>query len=171
MNPITRHLLTASRTATARGIVNSPNAAQCANLERLWAEMEKIATLTGVAWVHDTDPRKDALYFANIGYMAIACAYRCPVLNRAVGGDPASAHLEGRAVDFQPGPGYTHDQLQHAIADNPNIATDKIIEEFSADGARWLHFQVAPFGAAPRRLVRDLALDHVGGTIVRTVAG
>jgi hypothetical protein len=123
------------------------------NLHRLAGELEKVRALTG-------KPLK------------VVSGYRCKRLNAAVGGQPHSYHLDGLAADFQPPPGWTHDALQQAIAADPAIAFDLIMEEATADGkVRWLHFQVSREGETPRRMVRDAVVDKVGGKIQRTIAG
>ena len=76
--------LTASDTAKAKGIDNSPTTAVRANLVAL------IVTLL--------DPLREAWKSP----IKVTSGYRCGVLNRAVGGSSTSAHLYGCAADIVP---------------------------------------------------------------------
>ena len=76
--------LTASDTAKARGIDNSPTTEVRANLVAL------IGTLL--------DPLREAWKSP----IKVTSGYRCSVLNRAVGGSSTSAHLYGCAADIEP---------------------------------------------------------------------
>ena len=76
--------LTASDTAKAKGIDNSPTTAVRANLVAL------IETLL--------DPLREAWKSP----IRVTSGYRCAVLNRAVGGSNTSAHLYGCAADIVP---------------------------------------------------------------------
>ena len=76
--------LTASDTAKAKGIDNSPTTEVRANLVAL------IETLL--------DPLREAWKSP----IKVTSGYRCGVLNRAVGGSSSSAHLYGCAADIVP---------------------------------------------------------------------
>ena len=148
---------TASATAKRLHINNNPSLDVLANLRRLAVELEKVRAITG-------KPLK------------IASGYRAPALNKAVGGSKTSYHMDGCAADFDPPAGWTHDQLQQAIAADTGIVFDMILEEGTAKpesegGSRWLHFQIPRPGAPARRLVKDAEVDRLGGTIVRIAAG
>ncbi len=158
MSQLTEHFsleeLTASATAHARGIHNVPGPEQVTNLLRLAGELEKIRQVLGDVPLH------------------LESGYRCPELNRAVGGQPTSYHLDGCAADFHPPAPWTHDQAQHAIGAALDISVDLIMEEGTVDGAhRWLHFQIPRPGQTPRRIVRDAAVASLGGPILHTSAG
>ena len=153
----TLYELTASPTAKARRIRNVPGLEQVANGVRLCTELEKVRAITG-------EP------------LPINSGFRCDELNAAVGGSPTSYHKDFLAADFDPPPGWTHDAFQHAIAEDPTIAFDLLLEEGTAKpesegGHRWIHMQVARPGHEPRRLVRDATVDRLGGTIIRTEVG
>jgi len=153
----TLYELVRSPTAERLGIENTPNLDVVANLTRLAVELEKVRAITGQP-------------------LRINSGYRCPALNEAVGGHPASRHLKGCAADFDPPPGWTHDQFQHAIAEDPTIAFDLVLEEGtvkpeSEGGSRWIHFQIAYLGETPRRHVKDATVDRLGGTITRVERG
>ena len=148
---------TRSPTGARLGIRNIPSLEHVANLERLALELEKVRALTG----HP---------------LHVNSGYRCPELNAAVGGSPNSYHMLGCAADFDPPAGWTHDHLQQAIADRPDIAFDQLLEEGtvkpeSEGGSRWIHFAIAALGAIPRRRVQDADVDRLGGTILRVQAG
>lgn len=72
---------TASNTATAKGIDNTPPDAVVTNLKVVAAGLETIRSLLGKA-------------------IMVSSGYRCPALNKAVGGVSNSAHVRGLAADF-----------------------------------------------------------------------
>lgn len=146
--------LVASPTAEARHILNAPDPQALGNLARLAAALEQVRAILGGAPLH------------------INSGYRCPELNAAVGGNPHSYHQYGCAADLAPPAGLTVPQMMDTLAPATDIAYDLLLDEGTADGAhRWLHFQIPKPGETPRRLVRVATVDHVGGTITRTVAG
>ena len=144
--------LVKSATAVKREIVNIPVGPDVENLKRLAAELEKVRAITGA-------------------FLVVLSGYRCPILNKIVGGSPSSYHMKGLAADFDPPPGFTHDAFQHKIAEFSDIAFDLVLEEEALDGAHWLHFQIAERGQVPRRRLRDAKLDKQGGAIQRITAG
>ncbi len=82
MKHFTLNELTRSATAERLGIDNTPDATHVANLTRL---VDRVL-----------DPAREAFgapIYVNSGY-------RCPELNRAVGGAVRSYHLQGRAADL-----------------------------------------------------------------------
>lgn len=110
--------LTASKTAAAHKIVNTPDAVSAANLKVLADGLEQVRGLLNAPIdIHD--------------------GYRCPALNKAVGGVPNSAHAEGYAADFVC-PGYGTpleivEKLQNAVV------FDQLIQE-----GTWVHISFAP---------------------------
>lgn len=137
-----------SRTAARLGISNAPSQEVLANLGRLADLLEGVRALIG-----------QPLY--------IHSGYRCPELNSAVGGSPASYHLLGLAADFDAPAGMTNDVLQHRIGVS-DLQFDLCLQERTRDGTSdWIHLQCPRPGAAPRRLVKDAEVDHLGGTITR----
>lgn len=165
---------TESATATARGIWNWPGDEQFVNLTRLAEEFEKVRALCGsVPFIHATDVEaRKKLTKLKKAFGIISCAYRSPELNKVVGGAKESAHMDGRAIDFDPPSGWSHDDLQKAILSDRSIAVDKIIEERTADGKHsWLHFQIAGADKKPRRLGIDITVDALGGKPTRTMKG
>lgn len=117
-----------SETAARRGIDNTPTDAVVANLKRLAERLEQVR----------------AIFHKPV---IITSGYRCPELNVAVGGAKDSAHMYGRAADFNvPGAG---GPLQVAILINQrqNIVFDQLINEFDS----WVHFGIEAEGAEARR--------------------
>lgn len=112
--------LTASPTATRRGIDNSPSPAETARLLSL------IRYVLG--------PLASHFY----GYpVRILSGYRCPALNAAVGGSTTSQHMRGEAVDIV----VAHrPNIMVAEWAHRNLPTDQIILEFpDAPGGGWVH--------------------------------
>jgi len=111
--------LTFSSTAQRLGIDNSPTPTIAAHLTRLAMGLEQIRALLGAP-------------------MHIDSGYRCPALNKAVGGVPDSAHVHGYAADFVC-PDYGSPlMIARAIAGS-GIAFDQVIQEGS-----WVHVSFDP---------------------------
>lgn len=66
--------------------------------------------------------------------IVINSGYRCPALNKAVGGVTDSYHQKGLAVDIR-----WDDKLIPYIMENAKF--DKMIREHSSSGVRWIHIQ------------------------------
>lgn len=132
---------TASNTAAARGIDNTPPPEALANLRRLAEVLEQARAVLG-------------------GAIAISSGYRSPALNKAVGGSATSAHMDGRAADFTcPSFGEPVEVCRALVA--AGIVVDQIISERS--GARtWVHLGIARAGVAPRRQAFSI---HNGRTL------
>lgn len=150
---------TRSSTAARRGIRNEPEPQALANLKRLASVLELV---------------RERIFLGRS--IHILSGYRSVALNHAVGGSEPprrawSYHIFGLAADFDPPPGMTHDELQHAIGADPEIPFDKCIEERTLDGAHWIHFQIAKEGAMPRRTLLDMELARQGGATTRVTAG
>ncbi len=112
--------LTASETAAREGIDNSPPADLIANLQRLAAGLEEIQRLLGAP-------------------LDISSGYRCPELNRVVGGSATSQHRQGMAADFTCPPFGTPIAIAAAIRAS-GIEFDQCILEFN----RWVHISFSP---------------------------
>lgn len=125
--------MTASQTASRRGIDNTPSAEIIENLKTLCITLEEV---------------KDLLEGKAI---LISSGYRCPKLNSAVGGSKTSSHMEGLAADFT-APRYgSVKQVCEAIRDS-DIAFDQLIFEYGA----WCHIGV---GGGMRRQVLTINND------------
>jgi hypothetical protein len=83
--------------------------------------------------------------------ISVSSGYRCPALNRAVGGARTSAHLTGHAVDFNCYGFGTSKAVCRAVADS-GIAFDQLIEE-----GTWIHISFDP------RLRRQVLTKRPGG--------
>lgn len=85
----------------------------------------------------------------------ITSFWRTPVLNAKVGGkvSPPSAHMDLRAVDFQP-IGLPVDDAYHTLAATSDAVLDfdQLIIEHSHTGARWIHLSVPHAGTRARRM-------------------
>ena len=71
----------------------------------------------------------------------VTSGYRCPALNKAVGGVQNSAHLRGVAADLVPANGRMEDFKHFVVSWVASSGTkfDQLIME-SAKGAQWVHF-------------------------------
>ena len=67
----------------------------------------------------------------------ITSGYRCPELNKAVGGKPASQHLRGEAADLQVRGVENLRKLYRTIKDNSVF--DQLLFESNKAGAKWIH--------------------------------
>lgn len=77
--------------------------------------------------------------------MIIDSMYRGVVLNTCVGGTTSSAHIDGRAADFN----ILHAKpsvVMSAILDKLSLDFDQLILEFNA----WIHLGIARVGQKPR---------------------
>ena len=152
-HPLSPHFtlaqLTHSDMAQEHGIANTPSSAHLENLRRLAKALEEIQRLLQYP-------------------IAISSAYRCPELNRLVGGVPTSRHALGLAADFCcPAFGSPLD-IARAVAASP-IHFDQIIHEYG----RWVHFGLAPAGEIERRqllTIRNAAEGYLDGLLDTAIA-
>lgn len=73
--------------------------------------------------------------------VVITNGYRCPRLNKRVGGVDTSAHLTGYAADFRI-PGLTPHEIVRRVV-QAGIWFDQIIAEYRGDDA-WVHMSADP---------------------------
>jgi len=111
--------LTFSQTATRKGIDNRPDNDELLNLRGLANFLEVIREKV----------KKPII---------ITSGYRCPELNRAVGGSRSSAHMEGLAADIIAPSFGTPAELAELIA-ALDLEFDQVILEFD----RWVHVSVS----------------------------
>ena len=129
MTQLTPHFtlkeLTASNKAKALKIDNTPSPEILENLKALSLALEMIRSVCG-------KPLK------------ISSGYRCPALNKAVGGSPTSAHTLGYAADFTVD-GMTPRQICEKII-AAGLHQDQIILESvsttNPDGL-WVHYGIS----------------------------
>lgn len=67
----------------------------------------------------------------------ITSGYRCPALNKAVGGKPTSQHLRGEAADLQVRGVDNLRKLYRLIKDHGVF--DQLLFESNKAGVRWIH--------------------------------
>lgn len=77
--------------------------------------------------------------------LVVSSGYRSPRVNAAIGGAPASAHVDGRAADFTV-PGIRLLTLFEVVA-KADLPFDQLIYEYG----RWVHAGIARIGETPRR--------------------
>lgn len=114
----------ASDTARARGIDNTPS----------FEVVESLACLAGVL---------DGIREAWGSAIRVTSGYRCPELNKAVGGVPESGHEKGTTADLQPMNGEQEKFNRFVIAyvAKHRIPFDQIIKERKG-AEQWLHFSL-----------------------------
>jgi hypothetical protein len=109
--------LTVSEIAARRGLDNTPNATEVANLVRVAELLEQVRDLLGKP-------------------ILVNSAFRSKPVNDAVGSRDTSQHRLGCAADIRV-PGLTPKQVVQACID-AKIPFDQIIEEFDS----WTHISV-----------------------------
>jgi zinc D-Ala-D-Ala carboxypeptidase len=136
---LSEHFSFAELTLTSVRAANVPGPEETAELRRLCATV--------------LEPLRD-LYIREVGRAVgpwiVSSGYRCEAVNTAIGGAKNSAHLYGAAADGR--------ALDHAITCfmvmlallRSEIPFDQLIYEAPASSV-WLHVQVRPGGAEPRR--------------------
>jgi len=110
-----------SNTATRRGIDNTPNNEQLDNMELVAEEVfEPLRAYVG-------------------GPIKINSFFRCPELNKAIGGSSKSQHCKGQAMDIDDTFGrMTNAEMYHWIKDYLDF--DQMIWEFGDDdNPDWVH--------------------------------
>ena len=80
---------------------------------------------------HVLDPLREAWG----GPIRVNSGYRCPELNKLVGGTPASQHQRGEAADITVGSRSANRRLL-ALIKRLNLPVDQCIDE---KGCRWIH--------------------------------
>ena len=128
---------TASATAKANGITNIPSTQQVANL---------------CALVHYVlQPLRDAMGQE----IKIGSGYRCPKLNKAVGGVSNSQHLTGEASDL-----CIDGDIQKGKQWFEWIKThcdfDQLIWEHNAKGSYWVHVSYRADGKNRKQVIENL---------------
>ena len=117
MKHFTLQELTRSATARRLGIDNTPPASAIRALNDL---VDKVL-----------DPLREAWG----GPIRVNSGYRCPELNKAVGGTPGSQHQRGEAADITVGSRSGNRRLL-ALIKRLDLPVDQCIDE---KGCRWIH--------------------------------
>ena len=129
--------LTASATAKQMRIINAPGVDEVCNL---------------CALVHNVlQPLRDAMGES----IKIGSGYRCPQLNKAVGGVSNSQHMKGEAADLcidgdlKKGRKWMTWIMEHCDF-------DQLILEHNAKGTYWVHVSFRADGKNRRQVISDL---------------
>lgn len=122
MKYFTMDELSASRTARAEGIDNTPPEAARRNLEAL---AENILDPLREAWGKP---------------LRVTSGYRCPALNKLVGGVAGSQHLTGHAADISTGNAVDNRRL-YQLVQGLKLPYDQLIGEH---GFSWIHVSYDP---------------------------
>lgn len=116
--------LSKSTTATQLGINNTPSKDIEANLTKL---IDKVL-----------DPLREAYGKPII----VTSGYRCPALNKAVGGSASSQHMTGQAVDIRTVQDTPEENKKlFDLAQQLNLPYDQLINEYNFD---WVHISCSP---------------------------
>ena len=129
--------LLASQPAKQRHIINAPGVDEVCNL---------------CALVHHVlQPLRDAMGEA----IKIGSGYRCPQLNKAVGGVSNSQHIKGEAVDLCiDGDKKKGRKWMTWIMENCDF--DQLIWEHNSKGTYWVHVSYRSDGKNRRPVISDL---------------
>ena len=129
--------LTASQTAKQLRIINTPGVDEVCNL---------------CALVHHVlQPLRDAMCEA----IKIGSGYRCPQLNKAVGGVSNSQHVNGEAADLCiDGDKKKGRKWMTWIMENCDF--DQLILEHNTKGTYWVHVSYRSDGKNRRHVISDL---------------
>ena len=87
------------------------------------------------------------------GAIKVNSGYRCPELNKAIGGAKQSAHMYGCAADIDPlAVGVTTEQIVRWVRDESGLNFDQVIDEYSST-ANWVHIGMLrpSFEKVPRK--------------------
>ena len=114
--------LSRSDTATRLNIDNTPSPAARSNLAAL------------------TDNILDPLREAWGKPITVNSGYRCPALNKAVGGSATSQHMSGQAADITTGNKVDNARLFQLVQDL-GLPFDQLIDE---QGFAWVHVSYSP---------------------------
>jgi hypothetical protein len=128
--------MTVSEIGQRKGLDNTPNATEIANLVRTAALLEQVRKLINKPII-------------------VNSAFRSKAVNDAVGSKDTSQHRIGCAADIRV-PGMTPKQVVEACI-KANIPYDQIIEEFGS----WTHISVPDMPSRPPRR-QALTIDRQG---------
>ncbi len=122
MKHFTLSELLRSGTASLRGIDNTPPAEAVAHLHLL---VDNVLDPLREAWGKPI--------YVNSGY-------RCPLLNKEVGGSPTSQHMKGEAADITVGSRADNRRLYHLLM-SLHLPVDQAINERDFS---WIHVSYGP---------------------------
>ena len=129
--------LTASATAKQQHIINAPGVDEVCNL---------------CALVHNVlQPLRDAMGES----IKIGSGYRCPQLNKAVGGVPNSQHTDGQAADLCID-GDLKKGKRWFVWIKTHCKFDQLIWEHNAKGTYWVHVSYRADGKNRQQVIDNL---------------
>ena len=131
-----------SDTATRLGIDNSVPDSLMSNALRICERLEEVRALFNKP-------------------IMITSFYRCPELNKKVGGSKTSAHMDCRACDFTVKGINVEDVFSNIKASK--ISFDQLILE-SSKTATWIHLGIEKEGEKPRQMVMSGTKTDKGST-------
>lgn len=126
---------------TRREIKNDPTPAIIENLQVLANALEVIRSLLGKPLI-------------------VSSGYRCPELNKAIGGSKNSRHMLGLAADFVCPQAGSVKHVALTIRDS-DIPFDQLILETPTPHRQWVHFGIEIPGTERRREVLTLVAPGV----------
>lgn len=130
--------LTASSTARKYGIDNTPQDAEIIeHIEELIELMDDVRTAWG-------------------GPLIVTSGYRCPQLNKNVGGAKTSAHLTGYAVDCVPANNKKKEFFEFCKKYLKDRDFDELIFERNSKGATWIHIALKSIDGKQRKKIKTL---------------
>ncbi len=133
--------LTASDTATAKGIDNTPSSAIRAHI---------------VDFIENgLDPLREAWGSG----IKVNSGYRCTALNTAVGGAATSAHRCGYAADLYPTNGDFDAFKAFVVAFMADKKFDECIIEKNSKGAQWIHYAMYSIAGLQRQKLLSLNVE------------
>ena len=128
---------TFSQTAARLGINNTPDARILKDLQRLATTLEQVRGVLG-----------------NLPIL-ISSGYRSATLNRAIGGAPNSAHMDGLAVDF------TCPRFGSVLATARAVAKSSILfDQVILEYGRWVHLGIAEDTVVARSVLLSIGSDQ-----------
>lgn len=86
--------------------------------------------------------------------LIVSSGYRCPTLNKAVGGSKTSQHMSGQAADIKADTRADNKALFHLLI-NSNLPFDQLIFEAGDidEGPDWLHISYKDVGRNRRQIL------------------
>ena len=143
--------VTKSATASRLGIDNTPDEWTTENLRQIA--------------INVFQPLRDAFGCP----IYVSSGYRCPEVNRAIGGAKRSQHMEGRALDLDADTfgGCTNAEIFHWIKEN--VEFDQLIWEFGDENnPNWVHVSYV-YGGDNRGRCLKAYRDDKGKTVYEVI--
>ena len=133
----------ASSTAKANKLDNTPSTEIKGRIEELMQFLDGVRK----EWAVYAQDKKLGTPALNI-----TSGYRCPALNKLVGGKSTSAHLSGYAADIQPANGKidTFYKFFYQYLKDRNLDFDEIFIETSKK-SKWVHFALKSINGLQRK--------------------